>query len=51
MVLAKKNIIDAVEPLCKNNLWSKKGNHLNTKGYSVLTDLILNDYLVRKNSL
>lgn len=43
----ERNILDVTKELCKKNLWSKKGNHLNQKGYKVLSEIIENDYLSR----
>jgi hypothetical protein len=41
------NILDTTKKLCEDHLWSKKGNHLNQKGYEVLSAIIRDDYLSR----
>jgi len=42
--IPKNNILNIVDELCKKHLWSKKGNHLNAKGYKIMADKILQDY-------
>lgn len=42
-----ENIIDTTKELCNHKLWSIKGNHLNKKGYSILTNIIKKDYDLR----
>jgi hypothetical protein len=48
--IKEENIIDTTRQLCNKKLWSVKGNHLNKEGYSVLTELIKQDYEFRKKN-
>jgi len=45
--IKENNIINAIDPLCNSEVWSKKGNHLNSKGYNILSEIIFNDYISR----
>ncbi len=43
------NIINSVSSLCDRKFWSKKGNHLNSEGYKILSKIIYDDYTLRNN--